>query len=783
MVTYKNGQIIIDGKPTLLLCGEIHYYRLQPNEWEDRLDRLQECGMNAVATYIPWVLHEMTEGIIDLHGKTEPRLNLDAFVKLCQERGLYVFLRPGPFIMAEMKNDGIPFWVYEKYPEALPVSFNKDSPTTPTLDYSNEGFLSATKNWYREIMGLTAKYMYPAGKVIMVQLDNEVGMLSWVSNRPDFNDGVLKDFAKYLGTDATEEFMSECRSPKGWQGVNRQRDFMRYSRKRYAEYIKTLREYAREFGVTNIPFVVNIHGCGGGRGYTYPIGVSQLIEAMNCEDDVISGSDVYFDEMKVPNFADMYLCNEITKSSNLDGRPLTCVEFNCGDSNFGDDLSNRNPTSGSDFRTRLFIAQSNRLINYYLFCGGQNWLYPFPLNDGNNRIATTGEHHGFAAPVGPTGIPNQGFHRMARVTRQMAALGSKLATTEVEYDDFSYGFIIDDFMTEYKYEKSPETMEMFNDLTQRRAGNVWDSAMRAALLMGGMPKVDVLRENAPTSSFAIIPSSKYMKKALQENLVKYIKDGGNLLLQGRIPRLDESGQPCTVLADVLEASDFTENRWKMRHDPAIVSCGFLGGLAEYFHWNYETLEVKNAETILKEYSSGRTMGFYKEVGKGKVVVLSCECKCRIAQYSRIFEKLGAKFVLKHDIEVPGVGLCSVMAKTPEGERFLHLFNLDDIPKEFNITFGDKDIFDGKKVYLPANDALMLPLGVDFGFAKIIYSTLEISHVGEDFISFRNTEKFSKIVVEASKVTSGGNIKVEENNGVYVITTDNRLCDDEVKIYF
>ena len=783
MVTYKNGQIFIDGKPQLLLCGEIHYYRLTPDQWEDRLDRLQECGMNAVATYVPWVLHEMTEGNIDLHGKTEPRLNLDAFIQLCESRGLYVFLRPGPFIMAEMKNDGIPFWVYEKYPDALPVSFDGAGPTTPTLDYSNKGFLAATKSWYKACMGLAAKYMYPKGKVIMVQLDNEVGMLSWVSNRPDLNDGVLKGFAAYLGEEPTAEFVAKCRSPKGLEGVAIQRAFMRYSRKRYADYILTLREYAREYGVTDIPFVVNIHGCSNGRGYTYPIGVSQLLEAVNCETDIISGSDVYFDEMKVPNFADMYLVNEITKAANLGGRPLTCVEFNCGDSNFGDDLSNRNPTSGSDFRTRLFVAQGNRLINYYLFSGGQNWVYPFPQNDGNNRIATTGENHGFAAPIGPTGIPNQGFGRMARVTNQLMSQADKLAVAELEYDDFSYGFIVDDFMTEYKYEKSPETVEIFDEMRNRRAGNVWDSAMRAALLMGAMPKAEVLTGSAPTSSFAIVPTSKYMSASLQESLVHYIQDGGRLLLQGRVPQFDEEGRPCLILAKALEADDFAENTWKQRYDPAVVSCGFLTGLPEYFSWNYQTMNVANAEPILREFSTGRTMGFYKALGKGRVVVLSCECKCRLAQYARIFDKLGARFALSHDINVNGVGVCSIMTKTPAGERLLHLFNLDDVPKDFNMYFNGDSIVEERHISLPANDALMLPVGVDFGFAKILYSTLEISRVGEDFIAFRNTEKFSKVAVETGLRPVGEHMVISEVDGGYVITTDNRLCDDEVVVKF
>ena len=54
MIEIKNKQILIDGKPKLIMCGEIHYYRLDREDWQDRLDKLKLSGCNAVATYVPW---------------------------------------------------------------------------------------------------------------------------------------------------------------------------------------------------------------------------------------------------------------------------------------------------------------------------------------------------------------------------------------------------------------------------------------------------------------------------------------------------------------------------------------------------------------------------------------------------------------------------------------------------------------------------------------------------------------------------------------------------------
>ncbi|HBI74105.1 MAG TPA: glycosyl hydrolase, partial [Lachnospiraceae bacterium] len=167
MLKYADKQFYLDGKPVLLMAGEIHYYRLDPSEWQPRIDELKSAGFNTVATYIPWVCHEHVEGDIDLTGKYNERHNIKAFIELCEANDLYLFLRPGPFIMAEMKNDGIPHWVYKKYPWIIPSGFDGQEATTPTLDYLAPDFLKAVKNWYHAIMTLISSHIpSKGGKVI-----------------------------------------------------------------------------------------------------------------------------------------------------------------------------------------------------------------------------------------------------------------------------------------------------------------------------------------------------------------------------------------------------------------------------------------------------------------------------------------------------------------------------------------------------------------------------------------------------------------------------------------
>ena len=106
-LTYDSNSFYLDGKPFRLISGAIHYFRVVPDYWEDRLRKLRACGFNAVETYTCWNLHERREGEFDFSGG----LDIARFVRTAQELGLYVILRPGPYICAELEFGGLPSWL------------------------------------------------------------------------------------------------------------------------------------------------------------------------------------------------------------------------------------------------------------------------------------------------------------------------------------------------------------------------------------------------------------------------------------------------------------------------------------------------------------------------------------------------------------------------------------------------------------------------------------------------------------------------------------------------
>ena len=103
----RGNEFIQDGRPVQLLSGAMHYFRVVPEYWRDRLLKLRAMGLNTVETYVAWNLHEPRPGRFDFSG----RLDLPAFVRLADELGLNVIVRPGPYICAEWDLGGLPAWL------------------------------------------------------------------------------------------------------------------------------------------------------------------------------------------------------------------------------------------------------------------------------------------------------------------------------------------------------------------------------------------------------------------------------------------------------------------------------------------------------------------------------------------------------------------------------------------------------------------------------------------------------------------------------------------------
>jgi beta-galactosidase len=102
--TVQGDQFNLDGQPFVIRSGELHYPRVPREYWRDRMRKMRALGLNTLCTYVFWNLHEPVEGRFDFSGQRD----LAAFLRTAQEEGLFVILRPGPYICTEWDFGGLP---------------------------------------------------------------------------------------------------------------------------------------------------------------------------------------------------------------------------------------------------------------------------------------------------------------------------------------------------------------------------------------------------------------------------------------------------------------------------------------------------------------------------------------------------------------------------------------------------------------------------------------------------------------------------------------------------
>lgn len=148
---------ILNGEPMKILSGAIHYFRVHPDDWYHSLYNLKALGFNTVETYVPWNMHEPYEGEYHFDGM----LDIERFLNIAQELGLYAIVRPSPYICAEWEFGGMPAWLLEK---------------DVRLRSSDSRYLEYVGRYYDHLIPkLLPHQLSEGGNVLMFQVENEYG--------------------------------------------------------------------------------------------------------------------------------------------------------------------------------------------------------------------------------------------------------------------------------------------------------------------------------------------------------------------------------------------------------------------------------------------------------------------------------------------------------------------------------------------------------------------------------------------------------------------------------
>ena len=154
-VTWDCHSLLIDGRRVCPVMGEIHYSRLPANEWTAEVRKMREGGVTIVATYIFWNHIEEQEGVFRWDGQRDLR----RFLEVCRDEGMPVVLRMGPWCHGEVRNGGLPDWLFTK-------GCKVRSEDTAFLAYAERLY----RQIFTQVQGLQWK---DGGPVIAAQFDNE----------------------------------------------------------------------------------------------------------------------------------------------------------------------------------------------------------------------------------------------------------------------------------------------------------------------------------------------------------------------------------------------------------------------------------------------------------------------------------------------------------------------------------------------------------------------------------------------------------------------------------
>ena len=157
-IDYDSNQFLKDGEPFRYISGSMHYFRIPPEHWEDRMIKAKYLGINTIQTYIAWNFHEAKENEYNFVGNRD----FLAFIGLAKKHDLLVIVRPGPYIDSEWDFGGLPPWLLNK--------------TSIKVRSSDDQYMSYTRKWLKLILSMLKPMLYKnGGPIIAMQIENEYG--------------------------------------------------------------------------------------------------------------------------------------------------------------------------------------------------------------------------------------------------------------------------------------------------------------------------------------------------------------------------------------------------------------------------------------------------------------------------------------------------------------------------------------------------------------------------------------------------------------------------------
>lgn len=399
-VTFDKYSLFIDGKREFILSGCFHYYRLPgKNLWEERLKEYKKAGLNTVDAYFPWHYHSPEEAVYDFEGIRD----VDYFLKLIEENGLYLIARPGPYTCTEIDAGAFPGWLLSKEDVILRCKVGNK------FEYCEE-YLKYVRQWYEQIIPRLAR----CKNLILLQIENEynflmpqggpVGLFIDLTRKSGFFDLPLQIQETYGFRYIYTRILPFFNKPKEGTGKNR--------------YMKELYDMARELGI-EVPIYHNDIISFMGR--------QEGVDIMAMDDYSMTGYKSNWRRRKM-SFATLDILEKCLDRYNREN-PVFTPELQAGwyDAWGGPGYDVRRKYFGTDqidIASKSVLAQRATIMNYYMLVAGTTWGYM-----GSPDVYTS---YDFAAPVNEAGVETERFEAIKRICQFVKTYKEELVQTDLD---------------------------------------------------------------------------------------------------------------------------------------------------------------------------------------------------------------------------------------------------------------------------------------------------------------------------------------------------------------
>lgn len=265
--------LLIDGRERMLLSGEIHSWRLDPERWETILDRVVELGFGFISTYVPWSVYELSAGEFDFTSSRD----IERFLRLASERGLKAIVRIGPNAGAELPDSGWPRRILDdprcqaRRSNGLPYLLATATGHSFPPSYASSVVLEEVAGWYDEVIGKLSPLQHPNGPIVACQVDNEMSFhFQGHSFALDYHPDAIDQYREFLSrrydlaslNDAygwSHRSFDEVQPPKDASDLPELRrvEWIEWREEHLRTTIATLARMARERGMDRVPIFHN----------------------------------------------------------------------------------------------------------------------------------------------------------------------------------------------------------------------------------------------------------------------------------------------------------------------------------------------------------------------------------------------------------------------------------------------------------------------------------------------------------------------------------------------